>query len=84
MRDVNRCRVIRWHTLATSGARVAGPDVDPGLVIEEAARLLSAHNQDLANVVNSKGRHLGTISLNDIIGAIFPAHEPTPEEQQTV
>jgi glycine betaine/proline transport system ATP-binding protein len=48
--------------------------VDPGLVIEEAARLLSAENKDVANVVNSKGRHLGTISMGDIIGAIVPAN----------
>jgi len=83
VRDVNRGRVIRCRTLATPGARVEGPDVDPSLVIEEAARLLSANNQDLANVVTSKGRHLGTISLNDIIGAIVPAHEPQPEEDVT-
>jgi glycine betaine/proline transport system ATP-binding protein len=74
VRDVNRGRVIRCRTLSLPGARVEGPDVDPGLVIEEAARLLSAENKDVANVVNSKGRHLGTISMGDIIGAIVPAN----------
>ena len=80
VRDVNRGRVIRCRTLSLPGARVEGPDVDPSLVIEEAARLLSAENKDVANVVNSKGRHLGTISMGDIIGAIVPANpEAVPD-----
>ena len=80
VRDVNRGRVIRCRTLMLSGARVDGPDVDPGLVIEEAARQLSAESKEAANVVNSKGRHLGTISMSDIIGAIVPPNpEPVPE-----
>ncbi|MBS3996454.1 MAG: glycine betaine/L-proline ABC transporter ATP-binding protein [Hydrogenophaga sp.] len=80
VRDVNRGRVIRCRTLMLPGARVDGPDVDPGLVIEEAARLLSAESKEAANVVNSKGRHLGTISMGDIIGAIVPPNpEPVPQ-----
>jgi glycine betaine/proline transport system ATP-binding protein len=61
----------------TAGARVDGPDVDPSLVIEEAARQLSVDNKEAANVVTSKGKHLGVITMNDIIGAIVP---PTPEQ----
>ncbi|MDO9569489.1 MAG: glycine betaine/L-proline ABC transporter ATP-binding protein [Hydrogenophaga sp.] len=76
VRDVNRGRVIRSRTLMVPGARVDGPDVDPSLVIEEVARLLSADNKEVANVVTSKGRHLGTLSMGDIIGAIVP---PNPE-----
>ncbi len=76
VRDVNRGRVIRSRTLMLPGTRVNGPDVDPSLVIEEVARLLSADNLDAANVVTSKGKHLGTISMSDIIGAIVP---PNPE-----
>jgi len=87
VRDVNRGRVIRCRTLAQPGARVAGPDVDPGLVIEEAARLLSAENQEAANVVTAKGRHLGVLSLSDIIGAMVPPlpasdpSEPAPSAE---
>jgi glycine betaine/proline transport system ATP-binding protein len=77
VRDVNRGRVIRCRTLMTAGPRVDGPDVDPSLVIEEAARQLSVDGKEAANVVTSKGKHLGTISMNDIIGAIVP---PTPEQ----
>jgi glycine betaine/proline transport system ATP-binding protein len=77
VKDVNRGRVVRCRTLMTSAAPVAGPTVDPSLVIEEAARLLSAENQDTANVVNAKGKHLGVISLSDIIGAMVP---PAPAE----
>lgn len=72
VRDVNRGRVIRCKTLVQPGARVEGPTVDAVLVIEEAARLLNADGQTVANVVNSKGVHIGTIQLNDIIGAMVP------------
>lgn len=83
VRDVNRGRVIRCRTLMTTGGPVEGPTVDPSLVIEEAARLLSAEGKDAANVVNSKGKHLGTLTMSDIIGAIVPpnpvaAPEPDP------
>jgi glycine betaine/proline transport system ATP-binding protein len=74
VKDVNRGRVIRCRSLAVPGERVQGPDVDPGLVIEEAARLLSAANQEWANVVSPKGKHMGIIGMNDIIGAIVPAN----------
>jgi glycine betaine/proline transport system ATP-binding protein len=77
VRDVNRGRVIRCRTLMVPGARVEGPDVDPSLVIEEAARQLSVENKEAANVVTSKGKHLGVITMNDIIGAIVP---PTAEQ----
>ncbi|MEZ5702107.1 MAG: glycine betaine/L-proline ABC transporter ATP-binding protein [Burkholderiaceae bacterium] len=76
VRDVNRGRVIRSRTLVQPGTRVAGPDVDPGLVIEEVARLLSAENMEVANVVTAKGKHLGVLSMSDIIGAMVP---PNPE-----
>jgi glycine betaine/proline transport system ATP-binding protein len=76
VRDVNRGRVIRCKTLAQPGASIQGPTVDAGLVIEEAARLLNADGQTVANVVNSKGGHLGVIQLNDIIGAMVPPRTP--------
>lgn len=73
VKDVNRGRVIRCRSLATSGALVEGPDVEPGWVIEEAARLLSSSNQECANVVGTKGKHMGIIGMSDIIGAIVPS-----------
>jgi glycine betaine/proline transport system ATP-binding protein len=76
VRDVNRGRVIRSRTLMQPGVRVNGPDVDPSLVIEEVARLLSAENLEAANVVTAKGKHLGVLSMSDIIGAMVP---PNPE-----
>jgi glycine betaine/proline transport system ATP-binding protein len=79
VRDVNRGRVIRCRTLMLSGTRVDGPDVDPSLVIEEAARQLSVDNKEAANVVTAKGKHLGVISMSDIIGAIVPPN-PSPNE----
>lgn len=78
VKDVNRGRVIRCRTLMTANPRVDGPDVDPSLVIEEAARLLSGANLEAVNVVNSKGKHLGTLTMSDIISAMVPAHaEPS-------
>jgi glycine betaine/proline transport system ATP-binding protein len=72
VRDVNRGRVIRCRTLMQPNPPIQGPTVDANLVIEEAARLLSAESQDAANVVNAKGRHLGTIAMSDIIAAMVP------------
>ncbi|GLS12666.1 quaternary amine ABC transporter ATP-binding protein [Hydrogenophaga electricum] len=80
VKDVNRGRVIRCRTLMQAGAPVEGPQVDASLVIEEAARLLSAEGREAANVVNSKGRHLGVVTLSDIIGAIVPPNPVAPGE----
>jgi glycine betaine/proline transport system ATP-binding protein len=77
VRDVNRGRVIRCRTLANPATPVQGPVLDADLVIEEAARLLSAEGLDTANVANSKGKHLGTISMSDIIAAMMPPDSPT-------
>jgi len=72
VKDVNRGRVIRSRTLMQPGAAVDGPAVDASMVIEEVARLLSAEGKDAANVVSSKGRHLGTLAMADIIAAMVP------------
>jgi len=71
-KDVNRGRVIRCRTLMTPGVSVEGPTVDASLVIEEVARLLSAEGREAANVVNSRGKMLGHITMNDIIAAMVP------------
>jgi len=76
-KDVNRGRVIRCRTLMTPGVPVQGPTVDAGLVIEEVARVLSAEGFDAANVANSRGKLLGSISMGDIIAAMVP---PKTEE----
>jgi len=72
VRDVNRGRVIRCRTLVRSGPAVAGPRVEAGLVIEEAARLLSSEGLEAANVVNAKGAHLGVLTMSDIVAAMVP------------
>lgn len=77
-KDVNRGRVIRCRTLLTPGEPVAGPTVDASLVIEEAARLLSSENCEAANVTGSKGKHLGRISLSDVIAAMVPPKTDPP------
>jgi len=72
VRDVNRGRVIRCRTLVRPGPAVAGPRVEAGLVIEEAARLLSSEGLEAANVVNAKGAHLGVLTMSDIVAAMVP------------
>jgi len=72
VRDVNRGRVIRCRTLVRPGPAVAGPRVEAGLVIEEAARLLSSEGLEAANVVNAKGAHLGVVTMSDIVAAMVP------------
>jgi glycine betaine/proline transport system ATP-binding protein len=83
-KDVNRGRVIRCRTLMTAGDPVAGPSVDASLIIEEAARILSSENQESANVINSKGKHLGVLTMNDIIGAMVPPIPVTEETTQSL
>lgn len=78
VKDVNRGRVIRCRTLISTSQMVEGPTVDASLVIEEAARLLSGEGRDAANVVNSKGRHLGSLTMNDIIAAMVPPTSNNP------
>jgi len=61
--------------LMTPGEGVDGPTVDASLVIEEAARIMSAEGKETANVVNSKGKLMGIITMSDIIGAMVPPQE---------
>jgi glycine betaine/proline transport system ATP-binding protein len=77
IKDVNRGRVIRCRTLMTPGVTVDGPSVDAGLVLEEVARVLSAEGKDAANVTNSCGKPLGSITMSDLIAAMVP---PKAEE----
>lgn len=75
VREVNRGRVIRCKTLAQPGAPVEGPAVDAQWVIEEVARVLSAEGKEQANVINSKGKHLGVVCMTDIIAAMVPPRD---------
>ena len=75
VREVNRGRVIRCRTLLQAVPAIEGPTVDSQLVIEEVARLLSAEGKEAANVVNSKGKHLGVVTMTDIIAAMVPPRD---------
>ncbi|MEY5028204.1 MAG: hypothetical protein RLZ63_519 [Pseudomonadota bacterium] len=75
VRDVNRGRVIRCRTLVRPGVATSELKLDAQMVIEEAARELNAQGLDSANVISSKGKHLGTICMTDIIEAMLPARD---------
>ena len=75
VREVNRGRVIRCRTLLQAGPATEGPTVDSQLVIEEVARLLSAEGKESANVTNTKGKHLGVVTMTDIIAAMVPPRD---------
>ncbi|MDP2680461.1 MAG: hypothetical protein Q8O85_17320 [Rhodoferax sp.] len=73
-------RVIHCRTLMTPGTTVEGPTVDVSLMIEEVARVLSAEGKEAANVVNSGGKLLGSINMNDIIpGMVSPKADAAAE-----
>lgn len=78
VKDVNRGRVIRCRTLMTAGPGVEGPSVDASLVIEEAARVLSSEGKETANVLNTKGKIVGTITMTDIIAGMVPPNLDAP------
>ena len=78
VRNVNRGRVIRCRALVspeTIGVTVDGPALDVNMVLEDAARLLSAENKEHGNIVSRRGRHLGTVSLGAIVAAMVPPQE---------
>ena len=84
VKNVNRGRVIRCHTLSTPGPVVEGPELDAGMVIEEAARIMSAEGKDEANVVNRRGRRIGTLCMSTIIAAMVPPQEPTESSEPSL
>ena len=53
------------------------------MVIEEAARILSAEGKEEANVVNRRGKRIGTLSMATIIAAMVPPQEPAPDVVET-
>ncbi len=70
VRDVNRGRVIRCRTLVVPGPIVEGPELGANLTLEEAARHLGSTGHDQANVVGNKGRHLGSLTIGQILAAM--------------
>lgn len=75
VRGINRGKVIQCRMLVQKGPPIEGPSLAGNLVIEEAARTLSAAGAEQGNVVNRRGRHLGTINLAAIVGAMVPPTE---------
>lgn len=78
VKNVNRGRVIRCRTLIAPMSRgqvVEGPSLDSSMVIEEAARILSAEGRDQANIISSRGSHLGTLNMASIIAAMVPPQD---------
>ena len=80
IKDINRGRVIESKSVMTPDDSVDGPDVPHDLVLEDALQIVTATENKSANVVDSNGTTLGTISLNQIVDAIAKPDE-TPQTE---
>jgi glycine betaine/proline transport system ATP-binding protein len=74
-RDVNRGRVIRCKTLMQDNTLEDAINIHSELVIEEAARQMSAENVESANLISKKGTVIGSITMSDIIAAMVPPRD---------
>lgn len=80
IKDINRSRVIESKSVMTPDDSVEGPDLPHDLVLEEALQIVTATEGKKANVVDSDGNPLGSISLNQIVDAIAKPEETTQSE----
>lgn len=74
VKEVNRGRVIKVEAIMTSQAGAGKePDivVPAGTVIEDAARLLTEANAQVAAIANGSGEIVGDVRMRDIIAAMF-------------
>jgi glycine betaine/proline transport system ATP-binding protein len=70
---VNRGRVILVETVMqplASSSNAKGPSILKSLCLEEAARLMSASSSNVAHVVDSDGKPVGNLAVQDVMSAI--------------
>ena len=80
IKDINRSRVIEAQSVMTSDKLVTGPDIPHDLILEEALQVVAVAQTKQANVVDDKGKAIGSISLEQIIGAMARPDEDGGQE----
>jgi glycine betaine/proline transport system ATP-binding protein len=70
IKDINRGRVIKVSTLMTKAARVSGPKFESSALLEDVLTTMSELKTDSGAVVNSAGKVIGKITMQDAIQAM--------------
>jgi len=70
VKDINRARVLRVDSIMGAASDKEHPEVTPEMRLDEVTRILQAANANHANVVGPEGRCVGTVALDDIVGAM--------------
>jgi len=70
IKDINRGRVIKVSTLMTETARASGPKFESSTLLEDVLTTMSEAKTESGAVVNSKGKVIGKITMQDAIQAM--------------
>ena len=70
IKDINRGRVIKVSTLMTKAARVPGPKFESSALLEDVLTTMSESNVNSGAVVDSAGKVVGKITMQDAIQAM--------------
>ncbi|MDB2390654.1 glycine betaine/L-proline ABC transporter ATP-binding protein [Alphaproteobacteria bacterium] len=70
IKDINRGRVIKVSTLMTKAARASGPKFESSTLLEDVLTTMSEAKTDSGAVVNSAGKVIGKITMQDAIKAM--------------
>lgn len=82
VKDINRGRVLQVRTLMTAGAGISGPEVDQFTVLEDALQVIANTDERAANITDSSGNTLGSITLAQVVdGLARPSEETNPESR---
>lgn len=81
IKDINRGRVLQAGTLMTPDVTVDGPNIPATVVLEDALQMVSKSDTQLANVEDSSGNVVGSISVKQIIEGLA---RPEPVGQDEI
>ena len=70
IKDINRGRVIKVSTLMTKAVRVPGPQFESSALLEDVLTTMSESNVNSGGVVDSAGKVVGKITMQDAIQAM--------------
>lgn len=82
IQDINRGRVIRIKTLMSKNQSVTGPALPHSMVLEQALPKIAEAQSKACNVIDDKGKVIGSITLEQIIaGLTRPDVQTNPESR---